>query len=45
MPRKWRCFCCDELFTRYECAAEHFGTEQGSLTACQIKAPLGRQIR
>lgn len=38
MSRKqWRCFHCDEVFTRVEDAAEHFGGQQGALAACQIK--------
>jgi hypothetical protein len=37
MRRRWRCFHCDEVFTREQDAAEHFGADQGALTACQIK--------
>jgi hypothetical protein len=37
MTRRWRCFHCDEVFTRERDAAEHFGSDQGALTACQIK--------
>lgn len=37
MRRRWRCFHCDEVFTRMEDAAQHFGRDLRSLTACQIK--------
>jgi hypothetical protein len=35
--KRWRCFHCDDVFTREVDAAEHFGSDQGALTACQIK--------
>ena len=34
---RWRCFHCDEVFTRAQDAAEHFGGDRGALAACQIK--------
>lgn len=37
MRCRWRCFHCDEVFTREQDAAEHFGGDRGALTACQIK--------
>lgn len=37
MKRRWRCFHCDEVFTRVQDAAEHFGGTMGALAACQIK--------
>lgn len=37
MRRRWRCFHCDAVFTRKQDAADHFGGEQGALTACQLK--------
>ena len=33
----WRCFFCNQVFTREVDAAEHFGTTLGAQTACQIK--------
>lgn len=38
---RWRCFHCGEVFTGARSAAEHFGGEQGALTACQIKSHEG----
>jgi hypothetical protein len=35
--REWRCFHCDDVFTRAEDAQEHFGATQGALTGCQVK--------
>ena len=38
MARKqWRCFHCDDVFTRAVDAGEHFGGFEGALAACQIK--------
>lgn len=37
MKTPWRCFHCDDVFTRVEDAREHFGGDQGALAACQIK--------
>lgn len=37
----WRCFHCGEAFTDAQCAANHFGGDQGALTACQIKGDEG----
>lgn len=37
MRPRWRCFHCDDVFTRAQDAAEHFGGDRGALTACQIK--------
>lgn len=39
MPKEWRCFHCDELFTDEDEAREHFGyMEDGAYeaTACQL---------
>lgn len=33
----WRCFHCNELFTRRIDAQEHFGATQMDVPACQIK--------
>lgn len=33
----WRCFHCDEVFTSEHDARLHFGRDEGSLPACQIK--------
>lgn len=42
MPRKqWRCFFCDEVFSRREDAAEHFGCNdscEADVPACKIAA-------
>lgn len=35
--KTWRCFFCDEVFTRAIDAAEHFGATLGSTVACRIK--------
>lgn len=32
--KKWRCFHCDEVFTRMECAKEHFGLHEGCEPGC-----------
>lgn len=48
MKRRWRCFHCDEVFTREQDAAEHFGADQFAEPACQIKGHenlLVRKIR
>lgn len=39
MARKqWRCFFCDDVFTAYVDARNHFGCDQAAEAACQIKA-------
>jgi hypothetical protein len=46
--KQWRCFHCDDVFTREQDAAEHFGGTMGALAACQIKGHehfLVREIR
>ena len=35
---EWRCFHCDEVFTRKDCAEAHFGLTEDSRPACVIKA-------
>jgi hypothetical protein len=35
---EWRCFHCGDLFTDESCARDHFGPDEGSKPACQIKA-------
>ena len=37
MRKRWRCFHCDEVLTREQDAAAHFGGQMGALAACQIK--------
>jgi transposase len=37
MRKVWRCFHCDTVFRNERHAREHFGADQGSLAACQIK--------
>lgn len=45
MSRKhWRCFHCDELFTREVDAAEHFGISQSQEPACRIKSHEGHLV-
>lgn len=44
MRRKWRCFHCDDVFTRRQDAVEHFGATEGETPACQIKAHEGHLI-
>lgn len=39
--RKWRCFFCDEVFTRRKDAAEHFGCDnacEADVPACKLSA-------
>ena len=38
IAREWRCFHCDEVFVSERCARLHFGHDEGSEPACQIKA-------
>jgi len=49
MTRKtWRCFFCDEVFTRHEDALEHFGRDdacEADAPACKIAAHEGHLIR
>ena len=33
----WRCFHCDEVFESRECAAHHFGHNEGETPICKIK--------
>lgn len=40
----WRCFHCDELFTREADAREHFGFDQSCEPACRIKAGAERGL-
>jgi hypothetical protein len=48
MARKqWRCFFCDEVFTRRKDAAEHFGEFDGctaDIPACKITAHEGHLV-
>lgn len=44
MRKRWRCFNCDEVFTRRVDAALHFGSDQGALAACEIKAHEGHLV-
>lgn len=49
MSRKqWRCFFCDEVFTRAKDAAEHFGCDEGceaDVPACKLAAHEGHLIK
>lgn len=38
VPREWRCFHCDDVFTNERCARLHFGETEDSAPACKIKA-------
>jgi hypothetical protein len=45
--KQWRCFFCDEVFTRWKDAAEHFGRDDACETdvpACKIAAHEGHLI-
>lgn len=44
MRKQWRCFFCDQVFTRRQDAAEHFGAEQEDSLACQITAHEGHLV-
>lgn len=44
MRKRWRCFHCDEVFTRAVDAAEHFGADQGSEAACKLAAHHGHLV-
>lgn len=41
-PREWRCFHCDEVFTEFEAARNHFGDHEMCDPVCSIMA---REIR
>jgi predicted HAD superfamily Cof-like phosphohydrolase len=43
--KEWRCFHCDEVFTDASCARRHFGRDEGSTPACQIKGAEGGLLR
>ena len=49
MARKqWRCFFCDEVFTRAKDAAEHFGVDEAceaDVPACKIAAHEGHLVK
>ena len=34
----WKCFHCDDTFTAWHCARDHFGHDMDATPACQIKA-------
>ena len=38
---QWRCFHCDEVFTSFECAKEHFGSSEGCDPGCVEKLKGG----
>jgi len=44
-PLSWRCFHCDEVFTDQHRARLHFGTEEGCVPACHIKASEGGLLK
>lgn len=48
MRKQWRCFFCDEVFTRRKDAAEHFGVDdacEADTPACKIAAHEGHLVR
>jgi hypothetical protein len=48
MRKHWRCFFCDEVFTRFKDAAEHFGVDdacEADVPACKIAAHEGHLVR
>lgn len=45
MNKNWRCFHCDQVFTRAVDAREHFGNGPISLPACQIKGHENNLVR
>jgi hypothetical protein len=48
MRKQWRCFFCDEVFTRRKDAAEHFGVDEGceaDVPACKIAAHEGHLVK
>lgn len=45
MSRKqWRCFHCDQVFTSFKWAQEHFGVDQFNTPACKISHAEGHMI-
>lgn len=48
MRKQWRCFFCDEVFTRFKDAAEHFGCDdacEADAPACKIAAHEGHLVK
>lgn len=43
-PGPWRCFHCDEIFTEYETALEHFGPHPFREPACKIDIVKFREM-
>lgn len=41
---KWRCFHCNDVFTRRVDAAEHFGASEVEQPACEIKRHEGHLV-
>lgn len=42
--KQWRCFHCDDVFYSAKLAQEHFGSDCGSVPACQIRGYEGHLI-
>lgn len=45
--KQWRCFFCDEVFTRLKDAAEHFGRDdacEADVPACKLSAAHGHLV-
>lgn len=48
MRKQWRCFFCDEVFTRFKDAAEHFGCDdacEADVPACKIASHEGHLVK
>lgn len=47
MRKQWRCFFCDEVFTSYKFAAEHFGVDESceaDVPACKLASHEGHLV-
>lgn len=47
MRKQWRCFFCDEVFTSWKHAAEHFGCDdacEADMPACKLTAHEGHLV-
>lgn len=42
--KEWRCFHCDEVFTDESKAREHFGETPATISACQPKDDIVRDL-
>ena len=44
VPKEWRCFHCDEVFTEHKAAQEHFGHSVLCVPVCQIYSTTIRNM-